>query len=344
MSATAFLDLDRARTAWQDRIRYVTNTPVAVKSIVRWDPAADGDDLTAGRDGYTLTIPCTEVAHGELARHADTLARDVNRHVEIHPDADPTYLRVMVWLDMPSPTWCGARSTVDPDGMTVFCDREPFHQDPYIASDPEDGEQITYSGNPHHAPIPSSFSYGKQGDQYWDVGPLHVIPEDPWGVRKALEELESADLTDDERAERDATSPAVFEHRRSERQWNQVRDRLAAQLKHHGEWSAEQRADELMTSAAVDIERDNAIVTARKKLWEMADDAHGSTGVALRALDELLNSPAYDIEYADDTGEGNETAEQIRSLLTNARRDLAAVRALMPTNRNGDMKPSNHTG
>ena len=76
----------------------------------------------------------------------------------------------------------------------------------------------------------------------------------------------------------------------------------------------------------------------------MSDDAHGSTGVALRALDELLNSPAYDIEYADDTGEGNETAEQIRSLLTNARRDLAAVRALMPTNRNGDMKPSNHTG
>ena len=65
--------------------------------------------------------------------------------------------------------------------------------------------------------------------------------------------------------------------------------------------------------------------------------------MALRALGELL-AGAYDIEYADDTGEGNETAEQIRSLLTSALRDLAAARALMPTDREGGMKPSNRNG
>jgi hypothetical protein len=331
MSSTPTVDPAAVRRAWNDRLEKIVGVAGAVKSVTEWVETASGIE-----HGFTLAVSTadTGLTVGHLTPVVNALTRDANRRVEIHADPQPGHVQIMVWLDRAPDTWCGARDLIESDGFTVFCDREKFHNGPYTTP-PEDGEQVVHTGNPHHAPIPSAFGYGKQGDRYWEVGPLHVIPEHAHGIRAVLDELAKTSLSADEQVERDTAGPVVFDRRRADRQWEQVRSRLGDQLAHMGVAYPDVAADNLMTSAASDIEHDNEVIQSRKVLWEMVDDAHGSAGIALRALDKLVSDGVYDVEYAD----SDERSEQIKSLIFNARRDLAAAHALMPTDREGDMKP-----
>ncbi len=280
-----------------------------------------------GECGYTLTVPVsTELSQRYLTSCVDTLARDANRRIEVHPGPGPGLLAVKVWNDAPISGTCGAPSRIEPDGFTAYCDRAPFHEDPI-----DDDHRV----NQHHAMIRSRYGDEPQGEHYWDVGPLHVIPESPYGIVAVLDELAGAEPTKESEPDPSTDGPWSAEPHTEDSRKQQVAARLVAQLIFFGtsNTQAEARAEELMDQAAQEIAHAREITNLRRTLYRDLTEAASGTLSAISALEQLESGEVYDVEYA-----GMRNTADVVHFVDEARRSLAAALALLPTDQNGSMK------
>ncbi|MEU5476928.1 hypothetical protein [Streptomyces mirabilis] len=311
----------KIKEAWSARLGRITGCAQAVSDCREWN-----ED---GESGYTLTVPVsTELAQHYLTSCADTLARDANRRVEVHPGPGPGLLAVMVWNDAPVPGTCGAPSRIEPDGFTAYCDRGPFHEDP-VDDD--------HSVNQHHAMIRSRFGDEPQGEHYWDVGPLHIIPASPSGIVAVLEELAGAEPAKESGPHASTDDPWSTEPNAEDARTQQVAARLVAQLVFFGAFNtqaqAEARAEALMDQAAQEIERTGEITSLRSSVHRNLTKAVSGTLGAIAMLEHLESDGVCDVEYA-----GTRNTGDIVRFVDEARRSLTAALALLPTDQNGSMK------
>ncbi|MGW3308191.1 hypothetical protein ACWDG9_16575 [Streptomyces sp. NPDC001073] len=311
----------KIKEAWSARLGRITGCAQAVSDCHEWSES--------GESGYTLTVPVsTELTQHYLTSCVDTLARDANRRVEVHQGPGPGLLAVMVWNDAPISGTCGAPSRIEPDGFTAYCDRAPFHEDPV-----DEDHRV----NQHHAMIRSRFGDEPQGEHYWDVGPLHVIPEDPYGIVAVLDELAGAKPTNESEPDAATDDPWSTQPNTEDSRKQRVAARLVEQLIFFGasntQAQAEARAEELMDQAAQEIAHTREITRLRCSLHRDLSEAASGTLSAIGALEQLESGEVYDVEYA---GMRN-TADVVR-FVDEARRSLAAALALLPTDQNGSMK------
>ncbi|MGW0334333.1 hypothetical protein ACWD0J_21100 [Streptomyces sp. NPDC003011] len=313
------MDSGKIKEAWSERLGRITGCAQAVSDCHEW--------TEDGESGYTLTVPVsTELTQNYLTSCVDTLARDANRRVEVRPGPGPGLLAVMVWDDAPVAGTCGAPSRIEPDGFTAYCDRDPFHGDP-VDDD--------HSVNQHHAMIRSRFGGEPQGEHYWDVGPLHVIPETPYGIVDVLEELARAASAKEGEQDPSTNDPRSTEPNTEDIRKRQIAARLVAQLEFFGTATqqAAARAEELMDQAEQEIAHAHEITLLRRALHQNLTEAASNALGAIHSLKELASNRVYDAEYAD-----MRNTEDVAHFVNEGRRFLVAALALLPTDQNGDMK------
>jgi hypothetical protein len=304
---------------WNARLGRITGTNTSVDTVLIWDVI--DDDAMHNTPGYTLGVP---LGHGLnrdlLVSHAEAFARDINRRVEIVSAATPGVL-IKVWTERPVQGTCGnavhhTEGLLGGEEITLFCDREPFHNDPLTDSD----------ANMHLSVIPSGTGCKPTGTYRWAVNDAHVIPETTDGVLAALQAL---DMDDDSEPDEDMgpESRDAFWHERDQAHWEIVRLRLVAQGQHLGRPEADARAwaDKLMADTAARATTEQETIGTRKWLWHDLAQAQGNATGAIAALTALDDDPVFDSTHA----------YHVRVFLADARRSLDAALALMPTDREG---------
>ncbi|MFE7965409.1 hypothetical protein ACFU0X_20635 [Streptomyces cellulosae] len=219
-------------------------------------------------------------------------------------------------------TRCGAHHHDDTDGIDLYCELAPFHDDRQHKATvpPYHREREAHSFAAYLPPAMQGEDYPHadcaackeepQGAIFWDVDELHRLPDSVYGTAG----------TDGQPGEEGLYH---LLKRLPLRRFDIAR-RLEEQY-------GRERAEALLDEAERDLEHDEAILTQRvelhAKLTGALDDVHAAT----RALTELQSSRLYDVEYADTIA-----ADDVEAFLKESRRALRAALALLPTDADGE--------
>ncbi|MGV9816359.1 hypothetical protein ACWDTQ_31150 [Streptomyces cellulosae] len=264
-----------------------------------------GDDQRSGwaTDGIRTFATFTVDRSPHTAHH---------RRGDHHPMSTPTQ----------TATRCGAHHHDDTDGIDLYCELAPFHDDRQHKASipPYHREREAHSFATYLPPAMQGEDYPHadcaackeepQGAIFWDVDELHRLPGDVYGTAG----------TDGQPGEEGLYH---LLKRLPLRRFD-----IAVRLE---EQYGRERAEALLDEAERDLERDEAITAQRVELHEKLTDALEDVAAASRALRELQSPGVYDVEYADTIA-----ADDVETFLADSRRMLRAAMALLPTDADGE--------